>query len=135
MNYNEIEEVKDAIYTGVKGKKPIVLDVYMNSNKNSNKNLQIVNLGAGTEFHLKLQKHRMEMEENKMKEIMERFDKCLDSWLDLPDYVYSDEYRNAFIGFIKKNVDAGIVVNEGFIVMTLHHETDDRLPYFDFDRE
>ncbi len=74
-------------------------------------------------------------EENKIEEIMKKFDKCLDSWLDLPDYVYSDEYRNTFIGFIKKNMDVGRVINEEFVVMTLHHETDNRLPYFDFDRE
>ncbi|GEM_PF-1972994 len=73
MHYNDIEDKyiransngklknqrKDnyGIYTGVEDEEQIMLDVYMNSNKNSN-NLQIGNLGAGTEFHLRLQNYR-----------------------------------------------------------------------------
>jgi len=70
-----------------------------------------------------------------MNELIEKFDKCLDTWIDLPEYVYSDEYKKAFIDFAEKRLIVGQIIDPSFAVMTLHHETDGRLPYFDFNRE
>lgn len=69
-----------------------------------------------------------------MEEVMNKFQQCLDTWNDLPRYVYSEEYKGAFMNFAKKAMDMGKIIGERFVVMTLHHETDGRLPYFDFDR-
>lgn len=69
-----------------------------------------------------------------MEELLNKFDECLGTWSDLPDYVYSSEYRNAFIEFAKKRVNLGCELKPGLAIMTLHHETDNREPYFNFDR-
>lgn len=69
-----------------------------------------------------------------MNKIMKEFDECLETWNDLPNYVYTEEYRKAFKKFIQKKVDVGQSIDEFVVVMTLHHETDGRLPYFEFDR-
>ncbi|RXM53930.1 hypothetical protein DP134_14080 [Clostridium tetani] len=69
-----------------------------------------------------------------MNKTMKKFDECLEIWNDLPDYVYTEEYREAFKKFIQKKVDIGQTVDELVVVMTLHHETGGRLPYFEFDR-
>ncbi|AJA42829.1 hypothetical protein DP125_08735 [Clostridium tetani] len=69
-----------------------------------------------------------------MNKTMKKFYECLEIWNDLPDYVYTEEYKEAFKKFIQKKVDVGQTVDEFVIAMTLHHETDGRLPYFEFDR-
>lgn len=69
-----------------------------------------------------------------MNKLIEKFEECLDTWVDLPDYVYTDEYKNAFIEFAKKKIEVGQVVEPSLAVMVLHHETGDRFPYFKFDR-
>ena len=70
-----------------------------------------------------------------MKNIMKKCNKCLDTWIDLPMYVYSDEYKKAFIAFVEKKMLGGQKVEPSLVVMILHHETDERIPYFDFNRE
>ena len=42
-----------------------------------------------------------------MDELMKKFDECLDTWIDLPQYVYTKEYRNSFIEFVKKKESVG----------------------------
>lgn len=69
-----------------------------------------------------------------MSKIMKKFDECLETWNDLPGYVYTEEYRKAFKKFIQKKVDVGQTVDELIVVMTLHHETGNRMPYFEFGR-
>jgi len=69
-----------------------------------------------------------------MEQLMEKFDEILDTWQDLPEYVYSDEYRDAFIKFTKKKIAVGQEIKPLLAVMVLHHETGERLPYFDFNR-
>jgi len=70
-----------------------------------------------------------------MEKVMNKFQECLETWNDLPSYVYSEEYKKAFMNFAKITMDMGRNIGERFVVMTLHHETGDRLPYFDFDRK
>lgn len=70
-----------------------------------------------------------------MDELMKKFDECLDTWIDLPQYVYTKEYRNSFIEFVKKKESVGQKLEPTIVIMTLHHETDGRHPYFDFNRE
>ncbi len=69
-----------------------------------------------------------------MEELLNMFDECLNTWFDLPEYVYSLEYKNDFIEFVRKKAEAGCKVTPELAIMTLHHETDNRIPYFDFNR-
>lgn len=66
--------------------------------------------------------------------LMKKFDECLKTWNDLPSYVYTEEYKEAFKKFIKNKVEIGQTVDESIVVMTLHHETGNKLPYFKFRR-
>lgn len=70
-----------------------------------------------------------------MEEIIQKFQECLDTWLDLPEYVYSEEYKKAMVSFVEKRKAAGHKVDSYLIISILHHETGDRLPYFEFDRD
>jgi hypothetical protein len=70
-----------------------------------------------------------------MRNIMKKFDKCLDTWVDLPQYVYSSEYKKAFIEYIEKKMIVGQKVESTIVIMILHHETEERTPYFNFDRK
>ncbi|MBU3226772.1 hypothetical protein [Clostridium algidicarnis] len=67
-----------------------------------------------------------------MNELIEKFEEILGTWNDLPDYVYFDEYRNAFIEFAEKKIAIGQEIEPSLAVWTLHHETEGRTPYFDF---
>ena len=52
----------------------------------------------------------------------------------LPEYVYSDEYKKAFLEFAEKKIAIGQEIGPSLVVWTLHHETEGRMPYFDFNR-
>jgi len=69
-----------------------------------------------------------------MKELLLEFQECLDTWRDLPKYCYTEEYKNAFIEFAKPRLEIGRNL-KGLAIQTLHHETDNRLPYFEFERQ
>ncbi len=69
-----------------------------------------------------------------MEELMKKFDECLDTWIDLHQYVYTEEYRNVFIEFAKKKESVGQKLEPLIATMALHHETDGRHPYFKFNR-
>lgn len=72
----------------------------------------------------------------KLEIMMDKFEKCLEEWIDLEEYIYSLEYRQAFIDFALPKlttIDAKTDL-ENLVIMTLHHETGDRKPYFEFDR-
>lgn len=60
---------------------------------------------------------------------------CLDTWEDLPPYVYTTAYYNAFMHFIESRVINESIDIENLVLMTLHHETGGRLPYFKFNEE
>ncbi len=66
---------------------------------------------------------------------MEKFKEILDTWNDLPDYVYRDQYRNAFTEFVEKKIAIGQEIEPSLAVWTLHQETGGRTSYFDFNRE
>lgn len=68
-----------------------------------------------------------------MEQILNKFEDCLNTWSDLPEYIYTEEYKAAFINFAKLGLKKGLDPNN-LVVMTLHHETDDRRPYFEFNR-
>lgn len=55
---------------------------------------------------------------------------CRKTWIDLPAYCYTDEYEKALLAFCARRTYAKA---RNLIIQTLHHETGDRLPYFDFD--
>lgn len=72
----------------------------------------------------------------KLEMAMNKFEDCLKEWIDLEEYIYSLEYRQAFIDFILprlKRIDTYAEL-ENLVTMTLHHKTGDRRPYFEFDR-
>lgn len=75
--------------------------------------------------------------EMKKRIAMDKFQECLDSWMDLDNYVYSNKYRTAFESFIEPKLEKleDIDSIENLVLMTLHHECDNRRPYFKFDRE
>lgn len=70
-----------------------------------------------------------------MNKLMEKFKKILDTWNDLPDYVYCYQYRNAFTEFVEKKIAIGQEIEKSLAVWILHNETGGRTPYFDFNRE
>lgn len=59
---------------------------------------------------------------------------CLDTWIDLPRYVYTEEYKSAFVEFIKPRLERENVEIVNLVYMILEHETGDKRPYFEFDR-
>ena len=63
------------------------------------------------------------------------YNDCLETWIDLPNYVYTDKYKEAFIKFIKTRLERKNISIEGLVLMTLDHETGNKMPYFEFDRE
>ena len=64
----------------------------------------------------------------------EIFIECLETWIDLPNYVYTDEYKEAFINFIKLRLERENIDIVGLVYMTLDHETGNKRAYFEFDR-
>lgn len=64
-----------------------------------------------------------------------KFEDIKGTWVDLPDYVYTDEYEKALFGWLQKHMELGREDVEFLICMALHHETGNRLPYFEFDRQ
>lgn len=73
--------------------------------------------------------------EEKIKWALVVYDDCLAKWIDLPNYVYTDKYKEAFINFIKQRLERENVNIEGLVLMTLDHETGNKMPYFEFNRE
>lgn len=69
-----------------------------------------------------------------MEELLENFDECLITWGDLPGYVYTEEYKKAFIEFVERKQEAGSELKSNLAIMILHHETGNKHPYFEFDR-
>lgn len=69
-----------------------------------------------------------------MEEVLNEFEKCLNTWIDLPKYVYTPEYKKAFLKFVEKKKKEGFEIDRTIVVMTLHHETGDKMPYFEFNR-
>lgn len=69
-----------------------------------------------------------------MKQLMKQFDECLNTWVDLPKYVYTEKYRKAFMEFARNKQELGQSLKPTLAVMTLHHETGNKCPYFEFDR-
>ena len=66
---------------------------------------------------------------------MAEYQSAVTHWIDLPDYVGTTEYRDALMTWVGKKIDAGNDDMSYLIVMTLHHETGGRQPYFNFPRE
>lgn len=63
------------------------------------------------------------------------YENCLANWIDLPKYVYTEKYKAAFIEFIKPRLERENINIENLVLMTLDHETGNKMPYFEFDRE
>ena len=63
---------------------------------------------------------------------LKQFEDALQHWIDLPDYISTPEYKDAFMKWIDLKIDQGQTDMQMLAVMTLHHETGGRLPYFEF---
>ena len=68
---------------------------------------------------------------DRMGKIITKFHECLHTWIDLPKYVYTEKYEKAFVDYIERRINYGLPVN---VAMILHHETEEREPYLEFDR-
>lgn len=76
---------------------------------------------------------------NRVEIAMKEFDICLRNWIDLPKYVYTQEYRYAFEKFMNEQLKSRTDTSETgiklFVSLTLDHETDiNKIPYFTFNR-
>ena len=60
--------------------------------------------------------------------------KAVDTWVDLPPYVNTEEYEKALMDWINKHIENGRTDIGTLVVYALHHETGDRKPYFPFNR-
>jgi hypothetical protein len=56
------------------------------------------------------------------------------AWCDLPAYVYTKEYEIALMEWLEKHVANGRTDIDTLVLYALHHETGDKMPYFEFDR-
>ena len=56
------------------------------------------------------------------------------TWLDIPEYVRTDAYKTALTEWIGKHVANGREGIETLVLYALHHETGNKLPYFEFNR-
>jgi hypothetical protein len=74
------------------------------------------------------------MEKDLLEVAAEKFQQAKDTWIDLPEYVYSEEYKKAFMFWIKENIDHGKDDMDQLVIWALHHETGNRQPYFEFQR-
>ena len=68
--------------------------------------------------------------------ILSMFNGCLKEWVDLPQYVYTEEYKNEFLKFIDSRININTSEDKVkyLVYMTLDHETGNKNPYFKFDR-
>lgn len=65
-----------------------------------------------------------------------KFKECLDSWVDLPERVYTESYKTKFEIWVKNYIntrtDIDIKDVENGVISCLHHETGNRTPYIEF---
>ncbi|HBG7747383.1 hypothetical protein RYE13_17785 [Clostridioides difficile] len=61
------------------------------------------------------------------------FLKTLYEWNDLPNYVYSNEYKEAFTKCIIEKSKNNKLTKE-YVLKLIDHETGNKRPYFEFER-
>ena len=67
--------------------------------------------------------------------VRKELDKARNTWFDLPRYIYTDEYEKALDEWIGKAVANGRKDIKTLVLYALHHETGDKMPYFEFNRK
>lgn len=75
------------------------------------------------------------MNEKQSNIVYEELKKARETWRDLPSYVYSSQYYIALLEWIRKCVEHGITNIKTLVLWALHHETEGREPYFEFNRK
>ena len=65
-----------------------------------------------------------------------QFKECLDEWVDLPERVYTEQYKSKFEAWVnnyiktRPNAEEKDIINA--VASCLHHETGNRTPYIVF---
>lgn len=61
---------------------------------------------------------------------IQELNKARSAWIDLPGYVYTEKYEIVLTEWIQKAVDHGRTDIKTLVLYALHHETGDKLSYF-----
>ncbi len=75
------------------------------------------------------------MDEKVRLEIEHIFQDILSAWVDLPKYCFTDAFKTALYAWLNKHIQNGRTDYKFLLVMAMHHETEERQPYFEFNRE
>lgn len=62
------------------------------------------------------------------------YKEALETWSDLPEYVYTEAYYRAFMAWMRKMIHAGREDVKTLVLYALDHETGGKRPYFNFPR-